>query len=310
MQTQKEENMLNDKRILITGGTGSLGNALVEKFCAEYHPDKLIIFSRDEFKQSLMQKKYDYDCLRYFIGDVRDLRRLKQACNNVDIVIHAAALKQIPAIEYNPTEAVRTNIDGTVNVIEACIENNIKKAVFISTDKACSPINLYGATKLCAEKLWLAANSFNKTLFSVVRYGNVINSRGSVIEHFLKLKAEGIKEFPITDRRMTRFWITLEEAVKLVIGTLDMNWSKYPCIPHIPSMKITELAKAIEPDCTFKEIGIRPGEKLHEVLAAKNEQVHYGYGWSGHQSNDTYTSDTNDQWMTKEELREKLGITS
>lgn len=297
---------MDGKRILVTGGTGSLGNKIVETFCVGYQPHKLIIFSRDEFKQSLMQKKYDYECLRYFIGDVRDRRRLKQVCANVDIVIHAAALKQVPAIEYNPAEAIRTNIDGTMNVIEACIENDVKKAVFISSDKACSPINLYGATKFSGEKLWLAANSYNRTLFSVVRYGNVIDSRGSVVEHFLKLKEQGITEFPITDKRMTRFWITKRQAVELVINTLGMNHSGYPCIPHIPSMKITDLARAIEPECTFKEIGIRPGEKIHEMLAGENEEVHYGLGWTGHQRNGAYTSDTNTVWLTSEEFQKLL----
>jgi len=209
--------VLNDELILITGGTGSLGHALVKKICTDYKPKKLIIFSRDEYKQHKMNDKYDYGCLRYFLGDVRDLARLKSVCGKVDYLIHAAALKQIPAIEYNPTEAIRTNVDGTTNVIEACIACNVKKAVLISTDKAVEPVNLYGATKLCAEKMFLAANSFNKTKFKVVRYGNVINSRGSVIERFLKLKEQGIKEFPITDKRMTRFWITLEDAADLVI---------------------------------------------------------------------------------------------
>jgi len=300
-------NSLDGKRILVTGGTGSLGNKIVETFCCGYQPNKLIIFSRDEFKQSLMQKKYDYKCLRYFIGDVRDSRRLKQVCANADIVIHAAALKQVSTIEYNPAEAIRTNIDGTMNVIEACIENDVKKAVFISSDKACSPINLYGSTKFCGEKLWLTANSYNRTMFSVVRYGNVVDSRGSVVEHFLRLKEQGITEFPITDKRMTRFWITKNQAVALVIGALDMNWSRYPCIPHIPSMKITDLARAIEPECTFKEIGIRPGEKIHEMLAGENEAVHYGYGWSGHQRGDgAYTSDTNSEWLTSEEFQKLL----
>ena len=279
---------MNNKKILITGGSGSLGHKLVERICTEYSPDKLIIFSRDEYKQSLMQKQYDYDCLRYFIGDVRDLRRLRQVCMDVDIVIHAAALKRIPALEYNPTEAIRTNVDGTTNVMEACIADNVTKAVFISTDKAVNPVNLYGSTKLCAEKIWLAANSFNKTSFTVVRYGNVINSRGSVIELFLKLKAKGIKEFPITDKRMTRFWITLDEAVDLIF--LALEGGKKLNIPTVPSMTICDVARAIDPDCTFKEIGIRPGEKMHEIL------------------DKGYTSDTNEDWMTAEELREKVGL--
>jgi UDP-N-acetylglucosamine 4,6-dehydratase len=279
--------VLDNASILVTGGSGSLGHALVENICKEYTPKKVIIFSRDEFKQHQMQKQYDFGCLRYFLGDVRDLRRLKQVCKGVDVVIHAAALKQIDTLEYNPVEAIKTNVDGTTNVIEACVADEVKKAVLISTDKAVNPVNLYGATKLCAEKIWLAANSFNKTYFSFVRYGNVINSRGSVIETFLKLKAQGIKEFPITDKNMTRFWITLDEAVDLVFQAIEgYNGEMY--IPKIPSMKITDVARAIEPDCTFREIGIRKGEKMHESLM------------------DGYSSDTNEIWMTLEELRGKL----
>jgi FlaA1/EpsC-like NDP-sugar epimerase len=282
--------MLNNKKILITGGTGSLGHALVEQICTEYKPAKLIIFSRDEYKQSLMAKKYSFDCLRFFLGNVRSLRRLKEVCQDVDIVIHAAALKQIPTLEYNPTEAIRTNVSGSMNVVEACIADSVEKAVLISTDKAVNPVNLYGATKLCAEKLFLAANAYNKTRFSVVRYGNVINSRGSIIEHFLKLKEQEIKVFPITDERMTRFWITLPEAVDLIVKALISTNCQKVWIPKIPSMKIVDIAKAIEPDCTFKITGIRPGEKLHETL------------------NEGYSSDTNDLWLTREEMRKKLGL--
>ena len=281
--------MLNNEKILITGGTGSLGNALVGKICTDYKPEKLIIFSRDEYKQKIMAEKFeDVPCLRFFLGDVRDLKRLKEVCQDVDIVIHAAALKQIPKLEYNPTEAIKTNVDGTVNVVEACIACGVDKAVLISTDKAVNPVNLYGATKLCAEKVFLAANSFNKTKFSVVRYGNVLNSRGSVIEHFLKLKEQGVKEFPITDERMTRFWITLEEASELVVSSLKNG--ELLTIPRIPSMKITDLARAIQPACTFKFIGIRDGEKMHESLK------------------ENYTSDTNEWWLTAEELRRKIGL--
>lgn len=280
--------MLNNKKILITGGTGSLGNALVEKICTEYKPAKLIIFSRDEYKQKLMDEKYNYDCLRFFLGNVRNVTRLKEVCRDVDIVIHAAALKQIPALEYNPTEAIKTNVDGTVNVVEACIANNVKKAILISTDKAVNPINLYGATKLCAEKVFLAANSFNKTKFSIVRYGNVLNSRGSVVEHFLKLKEKGIKVFPITDVEMTRFWLTLEDAAELVISSLSNG--ELLTIPKIPSMKIIDIAKAIEPNCHFRITGVRSGEKIHESLK------------------EGYTSDTNDWWLTPKELRRKIKL--
>ena len=290
--------MLNNKKILIAGGTGSLGNALVEKMRG-YNIEKLIIFSRDEYKQKLMAEKFkDIPYLRFFLGDVRDIGRLKEVCRDVDIVIHAAALKQIPTLEYNPTEAIKTNVNGTVNVVEACIAYGVDKAVLISTDKAVNPINLYGATKLCAEKIFLAANSYNKTKFSVVRYGNVINSRGSVIEHFLKLKEKGIKEFPITDERMSRFWITLEEASSLVLSAL--NGQRFDngvsidipnvYISSIPSMRIVDVARAIEPECTFKITGIRPGEKLHESLSP------------------AYSSDTNGWWLTPEELRRKLNL--
>jgi len=280
--------MLNNKKILITGGTGSLGNALVGKICTDYKPEKLIIFSRDEYKQKLMAEKFDYyPCLRFFLGDVRNVTRLKEVCRDVDIVIHTAALKQIPTLEYNPTEAIKTNVDGTVNVVEACIACDVDRAVLISTDKAVNPINLYGATKLCAEKVFLAANSFNKTKFSVVRYGNVLNSRGSVIEHFLKLKEQGAKEFPITDKNMTRFWITLEDAASLVLTSLSNGELT---IPKLPSMKMVDIAKAIDPNCELKVTGIRPGEKLHECLK------------------EGYTSDGNDWWLTPEELRRKIGI--
>ena len=291
--------MLNNKKVLISGGTGSLGNALVGKICTDYKPEKLIIFSRDEYKQKLMAEKFDYyPCLRFFLGDVRDAKRLKEVCRDVDIVIHAAALKQIPTLEYCPTEAIKTNVNGTVNVVDACIACGVNKAVLISTDKAVNPVNLYGATKLCAEKIFLAANSFNKTKFSVIRYGNVLNSRGSVVEHFLKLKEQGIKEFPITDERMTRFWITLEEASSLVLSAL--NGQRFDngvsidipnvYISSIPSMRIVDVARAIEPECTFKITGIRPGEKLHESLSP------------------AYSSDKNGWWLTPEELRRKLNL--
>jgi UDP-N-acetylglucosamine 4,6-dehydratase len=278
--------MLNNKNVLISGGTGSLGNALVELIAKTYTPNKVIIFSRCEYKQYLMAQKYDFPWLRFFLGDVRDKDRIAEAVNGVDYVIHAAALKQIPATEYNPTEAVKTNITGSLNVIEACKQKDVKRAVLISTDKAVHPVNLYGATKLTAEKLFLAANSFNKTKFSFVRYGNVLNSRGSVIEKFLKLKEEGIHEFPITDERMTRFWITLEDAAQLVLNALKTKEPKI--IPRLPSMRMIDVARAIDPDCTFKVIGIRPGEKIHEWL------------------DEGYSSVGNTAWLTKAELLEKI----
>lgn len=273
------------KTVLITGGTGSLGNALVK---ALNSPRKCIIYSRDEYKQGLMKEKYSYEWLRYFIGDVRDKDRLLWAMKGVDIVIHAAALKQVPTLEYCPTEAIKTNVIGSMNVVEACVGCKVEKAVFISTDKAVNPVNLYGATKMTAEKLFLAANSYASTKFSVVRYGNVLNSRGSVVELFQRMKREGHKKLPITDERMTRFWITLEQAVEFVLSSIAKSKGGEVFIPDIPSMKITDLARAIIPDCTFDIIGIRPGEKLHESLS---ETIH---------------SDANYKWLKAEELRKML----
>ncbi|KKM22425.1 hypothetical protein LCGC14_1625470 [marine sediment metagenome] len=280
--------MLNDKTVFLTGGTGSLGHALVELIAKKFTPRKVIIFSRDELKQHEMNQQYDFPWLRYFLGNVRDAKRVSDVMTGVDYVVHAAALKQIPSIEYNPTEGVKTNVTGTMNVIDACVANGVKKAVLISTDKAVHPVNLYGATKLTAEKLFLAANNFNKTRFSFVRYGNVLNSRGSVIEFFVKLKEQGVKEFPITDMIMTRFWITLEDAAELVLRALKSSEQKI--IPRLPSMGMADVARAIDPGCTFKVIGVRPGEKLHEAL------------------DEGYSSDKNDVWLSAEELREKLGI--
>jgi UDP-N-acetylglucosamine 4,6-dehydratase len=282
--------MLTSKIILITGGTGSLGHAIVELIAKKFTPRKVIIFSRDELKQYEMNEQYDFPWLRFFLGNVRDAKRVSGVMAGVDYVVHAAALKQIPAIEYSPTEGVKTNVNGTMNVIDACIANDVKKAVLISTDKAVHPVNLYGATKLTAEKLFLAANSYHKTRFSFVRYGNVINSRGSVIELFMKLKRKGVREFPITDMKMTRFWITLEDAAQLVLNALKSNAQKI--IPRLPSMEMADVARAIDPGCTFKVIGVRPGEKMYEML------------------DEDYSSDTNDDWLSSEELREKLGISS
>jgi FlaA1/EpsC-like NDP-sugar epimerase len=261
---------MNGKTVLITGGTGSLGHRLVERIFRDFTPKKLIVFSRDEYKQSLMQRDCHPD-LRFFLGDVRDKERLCQALVGVDVVIHAAALKQIPALEYNPTEAVKTNVDGTQNVIEACIECGVEKAILTSTDKAVNPINLYGATKLVAEKLFIAANTYNSTKFSCVRYGNVIGSRGSVIPLFEKLIAQGEAEIPITDIGMTRFWITLDEAVDLVFVAYQAEELGI-FIPQAKSMKIVDIAHALDPDCYFREIGIRPGEKLHEALVSEDNE--------------------------------------
>ena len=280
--------MLNEKTILITGGTGSLGHALIELIAKKFTPHKVIIFSRDELKQHQMNQQYDYPWLRFFLGNVRDGKRVSDVIAGVDYVVHAAALKQIPAIEYNPTEGVKTNVQGTMNVIEACVANDVKKAILISTDKAVHPVNLYGATKLCAEKLFVAANAYNKTRFSFVRYGNVLNSRGSVIELFLKLKAQGVREFPVTDLDMSRFWLTLEEAAGLVLRGLKSNLTKI--IPRLPSMMMRDVAKAIDPHCVIKVTGVRPGEKIDEML------------------DEGYSSGTNDFWLTTKELRNKLNI--
>ncbi|MDD5431457.1 MAG: UDP-N-acetylglucosamine 4,6-dehydratase (inverting) [Candidatus Omnitrophica bacterium] len=267
--------MINDKSILITGGTGSFGNKFIEMILKSYKPKKLIVFSRDEFKQQQMAKIFPEDKypIRYFLGDVRDKERLVRAFEGVDYVIHAAALKQVPALEYNPTEAVKTNVYGAENIVSAAIQTGVKKVIALSTDKAVSPINLYGATKLVAEKIFLAANAYTglKVKFSIVRYGNVAGSRGSVVPFFIDLKRNGKKEFPITDDRMTRFWITLEEGVGLVMKALQECEGGEVLIPMAPSMKVTDLAKAIEPECRFKIIGIRPGEKIHETLISQDE---------------------------------------
>lgn len=262
---------LDKKHILVTGGTGSFGKKFVETVLRKYKPARLIVFSRDEFKQSEMQKIFNASCMRYFIGDVRDENRLKRAFDGVNIVIHAAALKQVPAAEYNPFEAVNTNVIGAENIINAAIDKGVEKVIALSSDKAVNPVNMYGATKLCADKMFVAGNIYGagKTTFSVVRYGNVIGSRGSVVPVFRELRKSG--KLPITDTRMTRFWITLEQGVDLVLQGLDLMAGGEIFIPKIPSMKITELAKAMAPNCKIEVIGIRPGEKLHEVLIPKDE---------------------------------------
>ncbi len=267
--------MFNDKTILITGGTGSFGNAFVAKLLRDYKPKKIIIYSRDEFKQFQMQQKFSQDCMRYFIGDVRDLSRLRMALRGVDFVVHAAALKQVPAAEYNPFECIKTNIHGAENIIEAVLENgNIEKVIALSTDKAASPINLYGATKLASDKLFVAANNMTgniKTRFSVVRYGNVVNSRGSVLPFFKKMIAEGVDELPITDARMTRFWITLDEAIEFVVRSFQRLQGGGIFVPKIPSIRIIDLAEALLPGVRHKLIGRRPGEKLHELMCPKDD---------------------------------------
>ncbi|MBN2655394.1 MAG: UDP-N-acetylglucosamine 4,6-dehydratase (inverting) [Nitrospirae bacterium] len=321
--------MFNSKTILITGGTGSFGRKCVEIILKKYSPEKLIIFSRDELKQFEMSQIFDqrmYPCIRYFLGDVRDSERLTRAFAGVDYVIHAAALKQVPAAEYNPFEAVKTNVIGAQNVINAAIDANVKRVIALSTDKAANPVNLYGATKLCSDKLFIAGNSYSgyhETRFSVVRYGNVVGSRGSVVPYFKMLKSTGV--IPITDPKMTRFWITLKEGVEFVLKCFDLSVGGEFFVPKIPSMNIMDLAVAIAPDCEHKIIGIRPGEKIHEVMITEDDARHTlefdGYfivepefkWWSAarHVSNGgkavsegfRYASNTNDQWISVEDLR-------
>ena len=266
--------MFDGKNILITGGTGSFGKKYTQIILKNYKPNKIIIYSRDELKQYEMAQEYNDKCMRYFIGDVRDAERLKKAMRDVDFVIHAAALKHVPVAEYNPMECIKTNIMGAQNVIDACIDTDVTKVIALSTDKAANPVNLYGATKLASDKLFVAANNLvgNKNLqFSVVRYGNVIGSRGSVIPYFSKLIKEGAKELPITDEKMTRFLITLEQGVNFVLKNFERMQGGEIFVPKIPSMKITDLAYAMAPDLPHKIIGIRPGEKLHEIMCPADD---------------------------------------
>lgn len=266
--------MFNDKTILITGGTGSFGKKYVKVLLERYTPKKIIIYSRDELKQFEMQQEFNAACMRYFIGDVRDLERLDQAMKGVDYVIHAAALKQVPAAEYNPMECIKTNIHGAENVTKAAINNNIDKVIALSTDKAASPINLYGATKLASDKLFVAANNMaggHPTRFAVVRYGNVVGSRGSVVPFFNKLIQGGEKHLPITHESMTRFWITLQQGVDFVLKNFERMHGGEIFVPKIPSVKITDLATSMSETLPQKIIGIRPGEKLHEVMCPKDD---------------------------------------
>jgi len=266
--------LFNNKNILITGGTGSFGKKYTEVLLSKYKPNKIIIYSRDELKQFEMSQVYNDSCMRYFIGDVRDAERLKEAMQDVDFVIHAAAQKQVPAAEYNPMECIKTNIHGAENVIQAALYNNVEKVMALSTDKAANPINLYGATKLASDKLFVAANNMvgkRQTRFSVVRYGNVVGSRGSVVPFFQKLIDEGGTELPITDEKMTRFLITLDDGVNFVLKDFERMQGGEIFIPKIPSMYMTELAKAMAPSLPHKIIGIRPGEKLHEIMCPADD---------------------------------------
>ena len=266
---------LDGKIILLTGGTGSFGKKCTQILLKNHNPERIRIYSRGELLQYEMEKKFSDDRLRFFIGDVRDKERLSRAMNDVDIVIHAAALKQVPACEYNPLEAVKTNVDGTKNIIESAIDNGVTRVLGLSTDKAVHPVNLYGATKMVAEKLLIQGNYYSgkgKTRFSCVRYGNVVGSRGSVVPLFLEQKKTGT--VTVTDERMTRFWLTLEQGVKFVINSLESMQGGEIFIPKIPSMKVTDLARALAPDAKIRTIGIRPGEKLHEVMLTEDEARH------------------------------------
>ncbi len=261
--------MFNDKTILITGGTGSFGNNFVRTILDRFEPKKLIIYSRDELKQFEIAQVFDHPCMRYFLGDVRDVERLSQAMNGVDYVVHAAALKQVPAAEYNPMECIKTNIHGAEHVIQAALANDVERVIALSTDKAANPISLYGATKLVSDKLFVSANNLaggHKTRFAVVRYGNVVGSRGSVIPFFRRLIAEGTDHLPITDEAMTRFWITIQQGVEFVLETFQRMQGGEMYVPKIPSVRIPDVATAIDPDLPQKVIGIRPGEKLHEIM--------------------------------------------
>jgi len=269
--------MFNGKNILITGGTGSFGKKYVKTLLEKYTPNKIIVYSRDELKQFEMQQVYNAPCMRYFIGDVRDKERLNRAMRGVDFVIHAAAMKQVPAAEYNPMECVKTNINGAENVIDASLNNDVEKVIALSTDKAANPINLYGATKLASDKIFVAANNISgghKTRFSVVRYGNVVGSRGSVVPFFDKLIKEGADHLPITHKDMTRFWISLQGGVDFVLKNFARMYGGEIFVPKIPSIKITDLATAMAPELEQREIGIRPGEKLHEVMCPMDDSYH------------------------------------
>ncbi|MEJ9151446.1 UDP-N-acetylglucosamine 4,6-dehydratase (inverting) [Bacillus smithii] len=314
---------LNGKIVLVTGGTGSFGKKFVEKVL-KYDVKKVIVFSRDELKQYEMAQEYKDPRIRFFIGDVRDKERLYRAFDGVDYVVHAAAMKQVPACEYNPFEAVKTNIYGAQNIIEAAIDRGVKRVVALSTDKAAAPINLYGATKLASDKLFVAANSYvggKETRFAVVRYGNVVGSRGSVVPFFKKMAATG--KLPITDERMTRFWITLDQGVRFVIDSLAKMKGGEIFVPKIPSMKVVDLAKAISTEAEIEIIGIRPGEKLHETMITEDDARHTvefddyyvitpEFPWCPQEylkhgrilpEGFKYTSDTNTKWLTVEELR-------
>jgi UDP-N-acetylglucosamine 4,6-dehydratase len=330
--------MLNGKNILITGGTGSFGKQFVKTILKHYTPNKIIIYSRDELKQYEMAQRFNAPCMRYFIGDIRDLPRLQSAMNGVDYVVHAAALKHVPIAEYNPMECIKTNINGAQNVIDASLHCGVHKVIALSTDKAASPINLYGATKLASDKLFVAANNITggkPISFAVVRYGNVLGSRGSVVPFFQKLITEGATELPITDERMTRFWITLQEGVDFVLKNFERMHGGEIFIPKIPSMKVIDVARAIAPGMPYRIVGIRPGEKMHEVMCPRDDshltlEFHDHYvikpsiqftdnaDFSRNNSGEIgkpveygfkYSSETNTDWLNPEALLEKIALT-
>ncbi|HEY4521713.1 MAG TPA: UDP-N-acetylglucosamine 4,6-dehydratase (inverting) [Candidatus Paceibacterota bacterium] len=264
---------LNDKTILVTGGTGTFGRAFVKKLLSVPEIKKVIIFSRDEFKQSVMQNEIKDGRLRYFLGDIRDFPRLERAFNGVDIVVHAAALKQVPALEYNPLEAIKTNVLGTQNVVDAALNNNVEKVIFISSDKAVQPVNLYGASKLCAERIVISANAYRgenkKSMFSVVRYGNVIGSRGSIVELVAQRRHTGV--LPLTDERMTRFWIKVENVMNIILNGLNIMEGGEIFVPKMKSLKVADVLKTLAPECRLETVGVRPGEKMHEILITEYE---------------------------------------
>jgi len=321
--------VLERSSILVTGGTGSFGKAFLRYVLDHEDPERVVVFSRDELKQYEVRRLFGDDPrLRWFIGDIRDRQRLERAMHGVDYVVHAAALKQVDTAEYNPFEYVQTNVNGSQNVVEAAIDQGVKKVVALSTDKASSPINLYGATKLCSDRMFVSANHYaahHPTRFSVVRYGNVMGSRGSVIPVFRDLAARG-ESLPITDKRMTRFWITLPQAVQFVVDSFDLMTGGELYVPRIPSMKVTDLAEAVAPGSSTHEIGIRPGEKLHEEMIAPDDSrrtmrlgdryviMPYVAGWGYEPPSDgqtvedgwSYRSDTNDLWLGPDELRDLI----
>ena len=322
---------LQGKSLLITGGTGSFGKLFVKTALEKLQLKRIVVYSRDELKQYEMQQQFNSDNLRYFIGDVRDGDRLRRALDGIDVVIHAAALKQVPACEYNPFEAIKTNVIGAENIINACIDLGIERVLALSTDKAANPINLYGATKLCSDKLFIAGNHYSgkrKTRFAAVRYGNVVGSRGSVIPFFLARKKTGV--LPITDKRMTRFWITLQQGVDFVINSVERMHGGEIFVPKIPSMNIMDLAEVIAPECKVELVGIRPGEKLHEVMVPEDDAratvelddrfvIQPSFQWwdasrysEGKPCADgfRYGSDTNDKWLTRDELKRMVADVS